>query len=148
MLSSICRQIGKYSSTKANVRERNNTVDSNCPSSSALPVRLLSQDASSSMFSSTTNPPLRSAVTALMYPGGVLSSRMLPMASLSLEVMSLLEVPGGKSVVPGLGSRSIWQAQIAARPTARSTLGGSWTAAMELYDGLAEAWEGCGAVAI
>lgn len=63
-MSSSCRRIDKYSRTKAKVRERKDTVDSNCSSSRARPVGSRSQVANSSKSNSTMIPPFRSGVTA------------------------------------------------------------------------------------
>lgn len=62
----------------------------------------------------------------------MLLSHMFPMASLSLVAISLLDVPGGKRLVPGFGSSRICRAQIAALPMALSTMGGRLAAAIEL----------------
>jgi len=106
------------------VRVRNDTVESNCPSSRALASGVRSQAARSSDSNSTITPPLRRAVIALMLPSGVLASRMLLMASLRRVAMFLLLEPDGNRETPGLGSKSICRALMAALPTAWSTVGG------------------------
>lgn len=105
--SSICVQIGKYSMSVGKALLWKETVGPSLFVSAVLLNGFLSQVASESLSSSTRSPSLWKEVTALMSPGGVVSSLMLLRVSLIVLTISLWVVLGGYMLPPGRGSRII-----------------------------------------